>query len=167
MDTQTIELLGRHRLANELLQAGLEVASPLRDRGVDLIAYADIDKQVGRFVAKPIQMKAASQRSFGIWQKYLKIHNLIFAFVWNLDGKAEAETYALTSDEAIAVGTAMGWTRTPSWLQDGGYSTTRPGAKMCELLQQHRMTPERWWGKVVGSSKQRAVERGDEADEAR
>jgi hypothetical protein len=164
MDTQTIELLGRHRLANELLRAGLEVASPLRDRGVDLIAYADIDKQVGRFVAKPIQMKAASQRSFGIWRKYHKIHDLIFAFVWDLDDKA-GETYALTSDEAIAVGTAMGWTKTPSWLEDGGYSTTKPGAKLCELLEQYRMTPDRWWGKVVGSSKERAVEQGDEADE--
>jgi len=119
MDTQTIELLGRHRLASELLQAGLEVASPSRDRGVDLIAYADIDKQVGRFLARPIQMKAASQRSFGIWKKYLKIHDLVFAFVWHLDGAATPETYALTCAEAIAVGDAMGWTCTASWTKLG------------------------------------------------
>lgn len=34
MDIQTLELVGRHRLASELLQAGLEVAFPTRDRGV-------------------------------------------------------------------------------------------------------------------------------------
>lgn len=80
MDAQTLELIGQYRLAGELLHAGLEVAFPARDRGVDLIAYADIDKpivrrQIGRFVAKPIQLKAASRRSFGIWAKYRKIHN--------------------------------------------------------------------------------------------
>jgi hypothetical protein len=75
-------LVGRkNRLVSELLQAGLEVALPARDRGVDLIAYADIDKQYGRFLARPIQMKAAARCSFGIWRKYLKIHDLILAFV--------------------------------------------------------------------------------------
>ena len=165
MDTQTIELVGRHRLTTELLKAGLEVALPLRDRGVDLIAYADIDKQVNRFVARPIQMKAASKRSFGIWQKYLKIHNLIFAFVWNLDGNAEPETYALTSDEAMAIGKTMGWTDTPSWLQGGGYSTTKPGERICELLRPYRMTSDAWRAKVLGRSNIGAVEQGVEADE--
>lgn len=150
MDTQTIELIGRHRLASELMRAGLEVASPSRDRGVDLIAHADIDRQVGHFVARPIQMKAASKRSFGIWKKYLKIHDLIFAFVWHLDDAEPPETYALTSDEAIAIGEAMGWTQTRSWIKDGGYGTTRPGAELCEHLAPFRMTPEGWWTKVTG-----------------
>ena len=39
MDTQMIEIMGRNRLIDELLRAGLEVALPLRDRGIDLIAY--------------------------------------------------------------------------------------------------------------------------------
>jgi len=38
MDTQTIEILGRNRLVTELISAGIEVALPLRDHGVDLIA---------------------------------------------------------------------------------------------------------------------------------
>jgi hypothetical protein len=153
MDTQTIELIGQHRLASELLQAGLEVAFPARDRGVDLIAYADIDRQVGKFVARPIQLKAASRRSFGIWSKYLKIHDLILAYVWNLGGEAGPETYALTCGEAIAVGDAMGWTKTASWIEHGGYGTTRPGAVLCERLAAYRMTPEKWWFKVTGTPK--------------
>jgi hypothetical protein len=150
MDTQTIELIGQHRLASDLLQAGLEVAFPARDRGVDLIAYADLDRQLGRFVARPIQMKAASKRSFGIWKKYLKIHDLIVAFVWHLDGLQGPETYALTCAEAVAVGEMMGWTRTASWCEKGGYSTTKPGQDLCERLQPFRMTPDRWWTKVTG-----------------
>ncbi len=45
LDTQVIELLGRQRLIAELLRDGLEVALPVRDRGVDLVAYADLSRQ--------------------------------------------------------------------------------------------------------------------------
>jgi len=170
MDTQTIELIGQHRLATELLQAGLEVAFPARDRGVDLVAYVDIDRQTGRFVAKPIQMKAASRRSFGIWKKYLKINDLILAFVWHLNGSKDPETYALTCEEAIKTGRAMGWTRTASWKRKGGYSTTRPGAKLCRLLAPHRMTPELWWKKVTGlkdSNQKKPIDRRLSPDQSR
>ena len=51
MDSQQIELLGRHRLVEELLRAGLEVALPLRDHGVDLIAYRDDAAAPGPFAA--------------------------------------------------------------------------------------------------------------------
>jgi hypothetical protein len=56
------------------------------------IAYADIDQQVGRFVARPIQMKVASRRSFGIGKKYERIHDLLVAFVWNVDDTLAPET---------------------------------------------------------------------------
>jgi hypothetical protein len=150
MDTQTLELVGQHRLASELLQAGLEVAFPTRDRGVDLIAYADIS-QAGRFIAKPIQLKAASRRSFGIWKKYEKFPELILAFVWHVDGKEDPETYAVTYDESVAIGEVMGWTRTAAWITHGGYDTTRPGAKLRERLKPYLMSPERWRAKITGS----------------
>lgn len=78
-DTQVKGLIGRSRLIEDLLRAGLEIAVPLRDRGIDLIAYKDFES----FIARPIQVKAASARNFSIDQKYEKIDNLIIAFVWN------------------------------------------------------------------------------------
>jgi hypothetical protein len=101
-------------------------------------------------VAEPIQMKAASRRSFGIWKKYLQIHDLILAFVWHLDGAREAQTYALTCKEAIAIGAEMGWTQTRSWNEKGGYSTNHPSVELCHLLDRHSMTPELWWAKITG-----------------
>jgi len=82
MDSQTIELVGRSQLTSELLRAGLEVALPLRDRGIDLVAYADTGDGVTAFTAVPIQMKAASERSFSIDRKYDKFPNLLHAYVW-------------------------------------------------------------------------------------
>lgn len=150
LDTQTIELVGQHRLASELLLAGLEVAFPARDRGVDLVAYIDIDKVGGRFIAKPIQMKAASERSFGIWEKYAKINDLIFAFVWHVDGASPPETYALTYQESLAVADTMGWTKERTWTTKGRWDNTNPGKTIRKLLEPHRMTPEKWWEKVTG-----------------
>jgi hypothetical protein len=155
VDTQVTELLGRHRLADELLRAGLEVAWPARDRGIDLIAYADLGKQVKNFVAKPIQMKAASTQAFSLFQKYTKISDLILAYVWNLADPKSAVTFALTYPEALGVADSMGWTKTASWAT-GGYSNSRPGAQLRALLSPFEMTSDRWWGKVVGG--QRPIE---------
>lgn len=149
VDGQLVEILGRGRLVGELLRAGLEVALPTRDRGVDLIAYADLGERISKFVAKPIQMKAALGRSFGVWRKY-ENPDMLLAFVWHLDGAAVPQTYALTVPEANGVASAMGWTSTPSWTEKGGYSTTRPGRRLLELLAPHAMDERRWWSKVVG-----------------
>jgi hypothetical protein len=140
MDTQTIELLGRNRLVDELLLAGLEVALPARDRGVDLIAYVDLESKVSKFVAAPIQMKAASIHAFSIDKKYLRIKNLIFAYVWGLQKPEHAVTYALTYCEAFAIAEKMGWGNTASW-ENGRYSTSAPSRKLRELLQPYKMSP--------------------------
>lgn len=60
-DSQLTELSGRHFLIAQLVAGGLEVAVPVRDRGIDLIAYLDLSAETQQFVACPIQMKA-SQR---------------------------------------------------------------------------------------------------------
>lgn len=116
LDSQIVELLGRQRLIAELLTDGLEVAVPARDRGVDLIAYADLSKQVSRFASRPIQMKASTTSGFVIDTKFERITDLIIAYVWHLDDPRLAVTYALPYPEAVKVAEAMGWTKTPSWL---------------------------------------------------
>jgi hypothetical protein len=148
MDTQVVELLGRNRLTGELLRAGLEVAVPVRDRGVDLIAYIDIDETREAFVSCPIQMKAATEASFSLASKYARILNLILAYVWHVDDATRAVSYGLTYAEALVIAEQMGWTRTPSW-EKGLYSTSKPSAKLLELLEPHRMTPQKWREKVT------------------
>lgn len=92
VDTQTIEILGRNRLVDELLMAGLEVALPLRDRGVDLIAYVELPSVASKFIAVPIQMRAASTRAFSLDAKYAKVSNLVMAYVWGLRAPEHAST---------------------------------------------------------------------------
>jgi hypothetical protein len=149
LDTQITEILGRNRLVDELLRAGLEVAFPARDRGIDLIAYTDLDSMLQRYVARPIQMKAASNSAFSIDRKYEKFPDLIIGYVWFLSRPNETCTYALSYAEAIQVGGEMGWTKTTSW-QRGQYSTSEPSRRLLELLEPYKMTPQKWWKKVTG-----------------
>ena len=148
LDSQIVEMLGRNRLIDELLRAGLEVAVPMRDRGIDLIAYVDLESKTRSFVARPIQMKAASKRSFGLDKKYRKFPGLLLAFVWNLESEREQQTFALTYGEALDVADRMGWTGTESWGR-GRYSNTRPGKRLRGLLERYRMSSERWWSRIV------------------
>lgn len=151
VDTQVVELIGRSRLIIELLAAGLEVAVPMRDRGVDLIAYVDLETKARSFIARPIQMKASSQRHFSISRKYAKVRDLLLAFVWYLDDPTRSVTYSLSYPEAVTIGDELGWTKTPSWIENGDYSTQRPSRNLVTLLEPYRMTPERWWSRVTGT----------------
>jgi hypothetical protein len=150
LDTQVIELIGRNRLGSDLLRDGLEVAVPARDRGIDLIAYADLSAKVATFIARPIQMKAASARHFGLFRQYKRLANLIIAYVWYVDDPLKTVTYALTYDEAYDVAKKMKWTRTKSWEREG-YTTNQPSERLCDLLDPYRMKPGKWWEKVTGA----------------
>ncbi len=99
---------------------------------------------------KPLthSVKAASRRSFSVWRKYDRFPNLIMAYVWGIGGEVEAETYALTQAEVLAIAEAMRWTKTTSWIDKGGYSTTNPSAQLLDLLKPYRMTPEKWRTKL-------------------
>lgn len=156
MDSQIVEVLGRSHLVAELLRVGLEVAEPVRDRGIDLIAYSDLDRALARFVACPIQMKASSSESFSVDAKYAAFPNLIIAHVWHVNDEGKPVTYALTYPESLAVTRHMGWTATQSWA-NGYYTNTRPGAKLRDVLEGYRMPPAKWRDKVTGQIAAAAV----------
>ena len=151
VDSQIVELMGRNHLVNELLAAGLEVATPLRDRGIDLIVYADLGEGVSQFSARPVQMKAASKQSFSIDRKYEKFPDLIIAFVWGLEDPAHTATFAMTYGQAVAIADQMGYTQTTSWLEKNKYSATDVTEKLANLIEPHRTTLDGWRQLVIGS----------------
>lgn len=132
---------------NQLLLDDIEVARPERDRGVDLIAYIDLDEANG-FVACPIQMKASITRSFSIQKKYDRFSRLLLVFVWGLAEHDQPEVYALTQAESLAVAGEMGWLETASWREGGIYSNTRPGVRLRTLLARYRMQRGAWKAKI-------------------
>jgi hypothetical protein len=150
-DTQLIEIFGRNRLINDLLLSGVEVATPARDRGVDLIAYVDLDEQIGRFTAVPIQIKAATERSFSIDRKYAKFPDLLFAFVWGIGRPETAIIYVLSYSECVGIGESMGWLRTDSWVQRGKYTTTAPSERLIRLLARYEVHSGTWKSQIASA----------------
>jgi hypothetical protein len=148
-DTQVIELIGRNCLGSQLLRDGLDIAVPARDRGIDLIAYADRSSRVKEFTARPIQMKAASEKSFSIDVKYEKIPDLIIAYIWHVHEPNAIVTYALTYAEALRLAKKC-WPRAANWKRER-YSTSKPSVKLCNLLKRYEMTEGKWWKRVTGT----------------
>ncbi len=131
---------GRHWLIGHLLTFGFEVATPVRDRGVDLVVYED---RAENFTSLPVQLKASTCRAFGIHKKYAKTRNLVLAYVWDMRPEQTPTAYVLTVAETISVADAMGYTATPSWAK-GAYTTTNPSKKLLEHLKPFASSLERW-----------------------
>jgi hypothetical protein len=153
IDAQVVELAGRNWLVSELLRAGIEVARPERDRGVDLVAYIDIDERVRDFVACPIQMKASSRRSVSLYQRQSKFRRLILAYVWDLGNPSETKCYTLTYREALQIAEAMRATKANVWKTSGkskrpGFTWNKPPKRLCALLAPYEMDAEKWWHKI-------------------
>jgi hypothetical protein len=142
-DSQVVEITGRNWLLSELYRSGVEVARPERDHGIDLIAFFDLDGSK-RFIARPIQMKASSQRMFGIWRPLEKFPDLLIAYVWNLADPPNTICHCLTYEEALRVAEQMNWTKTSSWTKGGAYVTNSPGSRLTSLLDPFKMTPAAW-----------------------
>lgn len=149
LDSQQVEILGRNMVKASLIEAGVEVATPERDNGIDLIAYRW--SQDGLFVAYPIQIKAASAFSFGMDRKYAKIPRLIMVFVMNSRSMSASAIFAMTYAQMVKVGDDMGWTKTASWTDRDGYSTRHPSPKLTAILEAHRMDSARWATLLAGA----------------
>jgi hypothetical protein len=156
VDDQQTELVGRNWLVSQLLRDGVEVARPERDRGVDLIAYLDRESDGARFVAYPIQMKAAARFNFGFARKYERFPNLLFAFVWDLEDPSRTSAACMTLSEVVEVCEQLGWTTTGSWLgttasarrAGAGYSTRHRSVRLDALVGSYVVEPGGWLTKL-------------------
>lgn len=149
LDSQQVEIIGRGILIAHLLGAGIEVARPERDKGVDLIGYLDGGD---RFVACPIQMKASTASSFSIRKHYEGIPGLLLVYVWRIMDPPRAEIYALTFPECLEIATGFGWTKTTSWTDKGRYVSNKPGPKVLSALEPFRMTRASWADRLRSAS---------------
>ena len=147
LDKQQIEVLGRNMVTNQLLREGIEVAEPVRDRGVDLIAY--LPKENGeRFRARPLQLKVASDRDFSVYTKYEEFSDMVVVYVWRVAYDDGPEIYALTTRETLEVAEQRGWTETNTWKRDGRYNDTKVTGPTQEAVDPYRVERGEWRTKL-------------------
>jgi hypothetical protein len=146
---RTIELAGRHYLASQLLAAGLHVAEPIVDVGVDLIMWAE-----GSTSFVPLQLKCTEGCRFGIWKKYEGSGALI-VWIWRVTRPAETEVFALDYQQAVALLEPLGWVNSPSWTARGGVGWPLKKAADIAWLKPFKMDPKRWQELVVARTQRR------------
>jgi len=144
MDKQQIGIIGKHILIANLIAADLEVAEPLRDRGIDLIVFRD-GSDGGKFIACPIQLKTATDETFGLNEKYLRFPNLRIVHVWHALVPARAQIFALSYEEALSLLVEMKYSESPSWKNDRSYTTTKPSKDLKGAMERFLVkSPDEW-----------------------
>jgi hypothetical protein len=151
-DTQITALAGLHYLISQLLDGGVEVAEPVRDHGIDLIAYVDQMETSGQFFACPIQLKTNQDARFSLYRKYEKFPNLLMVYAWNISGDTRA-LYALTYYEAkelLQKGTkGKDHTKSNSWTKENGGYHVRASPAWQKLLEPYQMKSGQWREKIL------------------
>lgn len=157
-DKQLVEIAGRNLLVSALVAAGLEVARPERDRGVDLLAYLDLEQDLP-FTAVPIQLKASEGTGVSLLRKYEKFGNLLTVLAWHVLTPHDSCFYALGPADVTRVAEQMRWSATKSWSgghepgmphPKGGYHVTRAGRGLVEMLEEFRIcAPVDWRSKIL------------------
>jgi hypothetical protein len=156
MDKQQIGLIGKHILIADLIAADLEVAEPLRDRGIDLIAFRDgIDG--GEFEACPIQLKTASSATFSVDKKYEHFSDLRIVYVWKAKNPVDAEFYCLTYPESIRVLKAMNGAQFSSVENTGHWVSTNPSGTLKKKLKDFQVKEPKDWPSRLGMTEPSAA----------
>jgi len=140
MDTQQIEIVGRSAVISQLTQAGIEVATPERDNGIDLIGFVNSEDHL-RMI--PMQLKCSLKTSFSIDKKYQKFKDILLVYVWYC-ATEKPEVFALTYQQVVKEVSKKSWIHTNSWIKNGLYSTSKASKDLCKSLEKYKMTPEKW-----------------------
>jgi hypothetical protein len=149
LDKQQVEVIGRNIVTNQLLREDIEVAEPVRDRGIDLIAY--LRKEEGqRFHARPLQLKVASDRDFSVYKKYDEFNDMVVVYVWRIAYEDGPEIYALTTQETLDVAEQRGWTETNTWANKDQYNDTTVTGPTQNAVNPYEIEPGGWCEKLFG-----------------
>lgn len=130
--------------AEILLYTDFEPARPAFDSGIDLRAISPKGHTVN------LQVKTATDRSFGVERRWEGLPNFLLALVWNLTSRTKADVYVLSFQDAIGIieACAPTWLQSASWRGEiqgrAGFSTRSPNQKILAAIEAYRATPERW-----------------------
>ena len=132
LDSKQVELIATSWMEAQLMRKGYEVARPLRDKGIDIIAYRDDPDHA--FSATPIQIKSAQKKTFSIQKKYAD-RNIVMAYIWNATSDAPT-LFLVPYAEAVqlldSIGDAINST---SWVEYGAYSSQSPSKALIEKMK--------------------------------
>lgn len=149
MDAATLRLIGRNRVIDDLLRAGIHVSLPIAEgSGIDLFAYSSPRGPHDAWSCAPLRVRASSGRAFGVDEGSERIPGLLHAFVWGV-GSVDERVYVLGHREARRIAEQMGFAL-PQTGQIALYEHQAPIRSLMELIEPFRVTPEMWRERLAG-----------------
>ena len=140
---ETTRESGMRIFESQVIEAGLRLVEPSNKIGIDYFIYGETQADEGR-ASFPVKLKTSIHEVFSLYKTELKIPRLLMAYVWHAKEPEASEIYALTYDEAFQIVKSKPYSSSKSWIKEGGYSVTRAGAELKEMLKEYRMTPKKW-----------------------
>jgi hypothetical protein len=98
-----LELVGRARLMDELLEDGVNVALPMSACEIDMLAYVDSRTAAGRMVSVPIKIATCCADALSSNLEAARAPGLLIALVWGISNPEHLRTFALTPAELTVV----------------------------------------------------------------
>lgn len=87
MEKQLIEVIGRAKFTEFVILSGFELATPVRDCGIDCLLYFRIEDELLNTTI-PVQLKCYSAQALTVDSKYDRMGNILHVVIWNcLDAK--------------------------------------------------------------------------------
>jgi hypothetical protein len=140
-----IEMLGRNHLITQLIEDDVNVAIPLWDQGVDLIAYY---KGTDGLVARPLQLKVAESCRWGVYKKYKDIPGLLMVYIWNVNSKVQIYAMSYTEAEHLLSIGKTDHAQSDSYKNKGFYHTV-PSKDLLKGLEPFLMTRGDWQARLA------------------
>src|ERR1700730_11601211 len=99
VQSEMLELVGRARLMDELLEDGVNVALPMGACEIDMLAYVDSRAAACRIVSVPIKVASFCSDALSSNLEAARASGLLIALVWGLSNPEHARTFAFTPAE--------------------------------------------------------------------
>lgn len=111
-----------HWLEKKLAKEGFGSARPVKDHGIDLIAYTDIGNN--KFHAVPLQVKAADEARFVVERKYAG-RGIVMTYIWHAHSRTP-RLFLVPYEDAVKMLPEQ-TQQAPCWVAKGIWSVPKPG----------------------------------------
>jgi hypothetical protein len=164
MESEMLELVGRARLMDELLEDGVNVAVPMGACEMDILAYLDSGTAACRIVSVPIKVASfcSDALSSNLWAA--RASGLLIALVWDISNPEHVRTFAFTPAELTVV-KMIEVIQRASAARSGerpDQACTRE-AVLQNALEPFAMSPGKWRKKLIAILEDKSTQSANQA----
>jgi hypothetical protein len=140
MDSEMLELVGRARLMDEMMEDGVNVALPMGACEMDMLAYVNSRTGPCRIVSVPINVASFCSDALSSNLEAARVSGLLIALVWGIGNPEDVRTFALTPAELTVV----------KMIEIiGRANACTPEVVLRNALEPFAMSPGKWRKKIT------------------